>query len=78
MERVRAQLDPVNRQILLVGLFEVMELGAPGHVISEHVDLAKTLVYEGAAALTNGDHRRRHRGRSSVLCISWQTPRYAH
>ena len=57
------QLDPVNRQILLVGLFEVVELGAPGHIISEHVDLAKSLVYEGAAALTNGDHRRRRRGR---------------
>jgi hypothetical protein len=49
------QLDPVQQQVLRIGVYELVELGAPDHVINEHVDLVKRLVYAGAAGLTNGD-----------------------
>lgn len=48
------QLDPVQQQVLRIGVYELVELGAPDHVINEHVDLVKRLVYAGAAGLTNG------------------------
>ncbi len=50
------QVDPVQLQILRMGLFELIHLNAPPHTISEHVDLAKTLVYPEAAGFTNGVH----------------------
>ena len=52
--RAPAQMDPVQLQILRVALYELIELGAPPHVISEHVDLTKALVFPQAGGFTNG------------------------
>lgn len=47
-------MDPVQLVILRLGLYELIELGTSPHVISEHVDLAKALVFPQAAGFTNG------------------------
>lgn len=47
-------MDPVQLVILRMGLYELVELGAPPHAISEHVDLARALVFPQAAGFTNG------------------------
>ena len=46
----------MQHQILRIGLYELLELGAPPHVVNEHVELAKALVFPGAAGFTNGGH----------------------
>jgi transcription termination factor NusB len=48
-------MDPVQLIILRMGLYELVELGTSPHVISEHVDLAKALVFPQAAGFTNGE-----------------------
>ena len=47
-------MDPVQLVILRMGLYELVELGLSPHAISEHVDLAKVLVFPQAAGFTNG------------------------
>ena len=47
-------MDPVQLVILRLGLYELVELGLSPHAISEHVDLAKALVFPQAAGFTNG------------------------
>ena len=48
------QMDPVQLQILRVALYELIELGSPAHIVNEHVDLVKVLVFPQAAGFTNG------------------------
>lgn len=59
------QLDPVQQQVLRIGVYELVELGSPDHIVNEHVDLVKALVFPGAAGLTNGVLRSVVRGRKS-------------
>lgn len=51
-------MDPVQLIILRIGLYELVELGLTPHAITEHVDLAKALVYPQAAGFTNGQFMR--------------------
>eukprot|EP00887_Chlorella_sp_A99_P000866 scaffold5.g866.t1 len=53
-----AALDAPLRQLLRMGLYELVELGVPAHVINEHVELAKAVMHQGAASLANGVLRR--------------------
>ncbi|KAK9809111.1 hypothetical protein WJX72_009483 [[Myrmecia] bisecta] len=48
------RLDPPLRQLLRLATYELLELGVPHHVISEHVSLAKQLMHPGAGAFANG------------------------
>ena len=54
--RPRGTIDPILRQILRLGVYELVELGLPDHVISDHVDMARKLVRPEAAPVANGEH----------------------
>ena len=47
-------LDPELHQILRMGIYELLQLGKPDHVISDHVDLARQYVRPEAARVANG------------------------
>lgn len=50
-----AGLDPLLRQVLRVGLYELLVRGTPPHAaVSEAVDAARALFHAGAARLANG------------------------
>jgi NusB family len=71
MACVPPQMDPVQLVILRLGLYELVELGLSPHAISEHVDLAKALVFPQAAGFTNGKNCR-HPHFSRTLQQTWQ------
>ncbi|HLT45843.1 MAG TPA: 16S rRNA (cytosine(967)-C(5))-methyltransferase RsmB [Rubricoccaceae bacterium] len=49
------QLDPLLRQVLRVGLYELLVRGTPPHAaVSEAVKAARALLHPGAASLANG------------------------
>jgi len=48
------QMDPVQLQILRVAMYELIELGSLAHIVDEHVELVKVLVFLQAAGFTNG------------------------
>lgn len=52
------QIDPPLRLLLRVGLYELMALGMPDHVINEHVDVARALTRKPyAPGFVNGTLR---------------------
>ena len=53
--RPQGSLDPVLLQILRLGVYELVELGLPDHVINDHVDMARKLVRPEAARVANGE-----------------------
>ena len=53
--RPQDDLDFLLQQILRLGVYELIELGLPDHVINDHVDLARKLVRPEAAKLVNGE-----------------------
>ncbi len=53
--RPKDDLDFLLQQILRLGIYELIELGLPDHVIYDHVDLARKLVRPEAAKLVNGE-----------------------
>ena len=54
--RPRGTIEPLLLQILRVGVYELIELGLPDHVINDHVDMARKLVRPKAAPVANGEH----------------------
>ena len=53
--RPQGGLDLVLLQILRLGVYELVELGLPDHVINDHVDMARKLVRPEAAPVANGN-----------------------
>ena len=47
-------IDVKLRQVLRLGIFELLELGKPDHVVSDHVDLAKRYVQPHIVRVANG------------------------
>lgn len=60
-------MDAPLRIILLLGAYEILELGLPGHAVSEYVTLAKNVMHEGCGKVTNGVLR------SLVRCVESKT-----
>ncbi len=54
--RPQGGIDFVLLQILRLGVYELVELGLPDHVINDHVDMARKLVRPEAAKVANGEH----------------------
>jgi len=63
--RPQGSIDFVLLQILRLGVYELVELGLPDHVINDHVDLARKLVRPEAATVANGEHLRLERSCTS-------------
>ena len=53
--RPQGSIDFVLLQILRLGVYELVELGLPDHVINDHVDMARKLVRPEAAKVANGE-----------------------
>ena len=53
--RPKGSIDPLLLQILRLGVYELVELGLPDHVINDHVDMARKLVRPEAAPVANGE-----------------------
>ena len=53
--RPQGGIDHVLLQILRLGIYELVELGLPDHVINDHVDMARKLVRPEAAKVANGE-----------------------
>ncbi|CAL5218678.1 g386 [Coccomyxa viridis] len=56
--RPQGGIDFVLLQILRLGVYELVELGLPDHVINDHVDMARKLVRPEAAKVANAILRR--------------------
>ena len=52
-----SKLEPSIHAILRLGVYEVVHQDLAGHVISEHVQLAKSMVRAAAGKLVNGESR---------------------
>jgi hypothetical protein len=52
--RAITQLDPVAREVLRVGLYELMDLELADHAIGSHVEVVKVLKSPHLAGFVNG------------------------
>ena len=52
--RAIAKLDPVAREILRVGLYELMELELADHAIGSHVEIVRAMGSPHLAGFVNG------------------------
>ena len=52
--RAIAKLDPVAREVLRVGLYELMDLGLVDHAIGSHVNIVKAMGAPHLAGFVNG------------------------
>jgi len=53
-ETVLRNMDPPLRLLLLMGTYDLLELGMAPHAINEYVDLAKLVMHDGCAKVANG------------------------
>lgn len=49
-----AALDPPVRQVLRLGLYELMELDMANHAVNEYVDVAKAMAGPSTSGFVNG------------------------
>lgn len=57
--RAVAGLDPPVRQVLRLGLYELLELNMVDYAVSEYVDVAKAMAGPGVGGFVNGAQNKR-------------------
>jgi len=66
-----AKLDPVVREVLRVGIYEIGELGLADHAIGAHVDITKALAQPHLGSFVNGEllHQQAVRRHLGAVCV---------